>query len=194
MAAGGHFVKKNESCIFIWNGQKCKQKLISDIQNGCRQPFLAKKNENCVLIWNGEKCKQKWISDIQNGHRRPFEKIMNHFSTIFKGAGHLIYDSILFYMFRTSVKKSIFFKIFSWKFAIHKELFDMQAVLAWTRSRFVLGLHSRNMNGFFWILVCRLVIVYGIIENENRVIGKSKNGDFGAIGGYIIRSLGDRVI
>ena len=43
MAAGGHFEKKNESCIFIWNGQKSKRKWISDIQNGCRRPFWAKR-------------------------------------------------------------------------------------------------------------------------------------------------------
>ena len=129
MAAGGHFVKKNESCVFIWNDKKCKRKWISDIQNGRRRPF-SEKNESCVLIWNVQKCKQKLISDIQNGCRRPFsakkmkvafwsEMVRNankmnfrhpkwppaailrkewkyHFSTIFKGAGHLIYDSILF--------------------------------------------------------------------------------------------------
>ena len=39
MAAGAHFVKKNESCVFIWIEEKCKRKWISDI----RRPFCEKK-------------------------------------------------------------------------------------------------------------------------------------------------------
>ena len=33
MATGGHFEKKVKICVLIWNGEKCKRKLISDIQN-----------------------------------------------------------------------------------------------------------------------------------------------------------------
>ena len=58
MAAGGHFVKnKKKSSIWIWNGQKCHRKWISDIQNG-------------RSIWNGQKCDPKWFPDIQNGRRK----------------------------------------------------------------------------------------------------------------------------
>ncbi len=49
MAAGGNF-EKNQSWVLIWNGEKCKGKLISDIQN---------ENESCILNWNCEKCKWK---------------------------------------------------------------------------------------------------------------------------------------
>ena len=68
MAAGGHFVKKNESCIFIWNGQKCKQKLISDIQNGCRQPFWAKKMK--VVFWS---------EMVRNANENEFQTSGGHF-------------------------------------------------------------------------------------------------------------------
>ena len=53
MAASGHL----KSSIWIWNGQKCHRKLISDIQNA-------------RSIWNGQKCDPKWFSDIQNGRRK----------------------------------------------------------------------------------------------------------------------------
>jgi hypothetical protein len=60
--------------------------------------------------------------------------------------------------------------------------------LAWKRNRFVFGLHSGNMDGSFWNLVC---IGHCIIENENRVTGRlkilqeCKNGDFWVTGRYI---------
>ena len=41
--AGGHFEKKNESCVFIWNDEKCKRKWILDIQNGRQRPCCEKK-------------------------------------------------------------------------------------------------------------------------------------------------------
>ena len=47
MATGGHFQKKNESCVLIRNGEKCKRKWISDIQNGHRRPFSEKKWKLC---------------------------------------------------------------------------------------------------------------------------------------------------
>ena len=65
------FKKKNQSCVLIWNGEKCDRKRFSVIQNGRRQPFY-KKNQSSVLIWNGEKCDQKWFSVIQNGRLQPF--------------------------------------------------------------------------------------------------------------------------
>ena len=52
-------VPSKKSDASIWNGQKCDQKLFSDIQNG-------------RSIWNGQKCDQKLFSDIQNGRRQPF--------------------------------------------------------------------------------------------------------------------------
>jgi len=49
MAAGGHFEQKNKSCVLIWNGEKCKQQRISDIQNGHRRPFWEK-NESIISL------------------------------------------------------------------------------------------------------------------------------------------------
>ena len=60
MAAGGHFVQNLKTLlrsVWIWNGQKCHRKWISDIQNG-------------RSIRNGQKCNRKWFSDIQNGRRK----------------------------------------------------------------------------------------------------------------------------
>ena len=56
-SSSGHFVK-NESCILIWNGEKCDRKWFSVIQNGPGGHFVKNitKNESCVLIWNDEKC------------------------------------------------------------------------------------------------------------------------------------------
>ena len=72
-----HFVK-NLSFISIWNGQKCVQNWISDIQNGRRWPFCKNVlKKSFILIWNGQKCHRKWILDIQNGRRQPFCKT-NH--------------------------------------------------------------------------------------------------------------------
>ena len=52
MAAG---VKENKlRSVWIWNGQKCHRKWISDIQYD-------------RSIRNGQKFNQKWFSDIQNG-------------------------------------------------------------------------------------------------------------------------------
>ena len=73
MAAGSHFVEKNQSCVLIWNGEKCDRKWFSVIQNGRRQPFV-KKNKSCVLIWNGEKCDRKWLSVIQKAAGSHFVK------------------------------------------------------------------------------------------------------------------------
>ena len=72
MGADGHFVKNTKtSFVLIWNGQKCHQKWVSDIQNGRRQPFCKKDFiKIVVLIWNGK----KWFLDIQNGYRRQFKK------------------------------------------------------------------------------------------------------------------------
>ena len=61
-----------KSSVSIWNGQKCDQKWISDIQNGrqYRGHFVKKKCikiKIVVSIWNGKKCDQKWFLDIQNG-------------------------------------------------------------------------------------------------------------------------------
>ena len=50
MAAGSHFVKKNKSCVLIWNGEKCDQKWFAVIQNGRRQPFCEKKIK--VAYWS----------------------------------------------------------------------------------------------------------------------------------------------
>ena len=51
--------KWNSVSIWLWNGQNCYRKWISDIQNG-------------RSIWNGQKCHRKWFSNIQNVRRRPF--------------------------------------------------------------------------------------------------------------------------
>ena len=51
MAAGSHFVKKkNQSCVLIWNGEKCDRKRFSVIQNGRRQPFCEKKIK--IAYWS----------------------------------------------------------------------------------------------------------------------------------------------
>ena len=50
MATGSHFVKKKNSCLFIWNGEKCDRKWFSVIQNGCWQAFCEKKIE--VAHWS----------------------------------------------------------------------------------------------------------------------------------------------
>ena len=52
MAAGGHFVQKfqkKESCVLIWNGEKCDQMWFSVIQNGCWWPF-SEKNSNKIKV------------------------------------------------------------------------------------------------------------------------------------------------
>ena len=48
MGAGGHFlkIKKKLSCVSIWNGQKCHQKWVSDIQFGRRQPLCKTFHKN----------------------------------------------------------------------------------------------------------------------------------------------------
>ena len=103
MGAGGHFVKKNKkSFVLIWNGQKCDQQWISDIQNGRRRP-ICKKSLQIFSYWsemarNAIKSEfrtsnmaagshivkqiimvliwngKKWFLDIQNGYRWPFKK------------------------------------------------------------------------------------------------------------------------
>ena len=49
--------KKNQSCVLIWNAEKCDRKWFLVIQHGRRQPFCE---QNCVFIWNGEKCDRKY--------------------------------------------------------------------------------------------------------------------------------------
>ena len=83
MAAGGHFVKKKKKLrsVWIWNGQKCHQKWISDIQNGrqirngqnCYQRWISD-IQNGRSIWNGQKCNKKLFTNIQYVRRRPFCK------------------------------------------------------------------------------------------------------------------------
>ena len=36
---------KNQSCVLIWNGEKCDRKWFSVIQNGRRQPFWERKKK-----------------------------------------------------------------------------------------------------------------------------------------------------
>ena len=61
MAAGSHFVKKNKSCILIWNGEKCDRKLFLVIQNGRRQPFYEQNQKLSIDL----KC--DWSSKMAAG-------------------------------------------------------------------------------------------------------------------------------
>ena len=86
-----------------------------------------------VAFWsemarNANKSEFQTSKMATGGH---FEKRMNHLSTIFEGAGHLIYDSILFYMFQDLCNKIVL-------------------DLAWKWCRFVFG-----HDWFFWNVVCR---------------------------------------
>ena len=126
MVAGGHFENRNESCVLIWNAEKCKRKWISDIENGHRQPFWEK---NEILIWNIEKCKQKWlvatILKKWNGEKCKKKTVS------FRSLGPFI----------------------SWKFAIHKEMFTFSLDLAWKRSKFVFWFGFCKHDWFFWNVV-----------------------------------------
>ena len=62
MATGSHIVKKNQSCVLIWNGEKCDRKRFSVIQNGHRQPFCEKKKLCIYLKW------QEMRSKVIFGH------------------------------------------------------------------------------------------------------------------------------
>ncbi len=67
--------------------------------------------------------------------------------------------------------------IYSWATLNNKCLW-VPSFPSFVSKRFVFGLHSANMDGFFWNLVCMILQVsigYNLIENENRVTGKSKN-------------------
>ena len=74
-------IQKKKSCVSIWNGQKCDRKLISDIQNGRRQPFCQKFPKQIKLHID-----LKWPemrSKVNFGHpkwaRRPFWMSENNF-------------------------------------------------------------------------------------------------------------------
>ena len=52
MAAGSHFVKQNQSCILIWNGEKCDQKWFFGHPKWPLAAILWKKSKLCIdLKW-----------------------------------------------------------------------------------------------------------------------------------------------
>ena len=79
MAAGSHFVKKNQKKNKLRIDLKWRKNAIerdfrsSEMAAGSH--FVTKmKKKSCVLIWNGEKCDRKWLSVIQNGRQQPLWK------------------------------------------------------------------------------------------------------------------------
>ncbi len=62
MADGGHFVKKNKSCVLTWNGEKSKRKWSTDIQNGRRQPFCKKNIMGLIFFVLCFRWQQQWIT------------------------------------------------------------------------------------------------------------------------------------
>ena len=58
--------KKIESCIFIWNGEKCKRKWFSVIQNVRRRPFCGKKFRKMKVAYWSEMARNVIESDFRS--------------------------------------------------------------------------------------------------------------------------------
>ena len=72
MAAGSHFVKKNQKLRIDLKWREMWSKAIFGHPKWPPAAILWKKKRSCVLIWNGEICDRKWFSVIQNGRWQPF--------------------------------------------------------------------------------------------------------------------------